>query len=414
MIMKKTLIIFSLVILFCGCSRMSYIEKQTGKEKLKRPHIRVKILETDRFKIECEGTYRLNCICADSTAKGYYSVAPLEIVASQTGIKLTDYNGFTLDTGLVKLYVSPRKRDSHLVINGSPFRGVLEIHADSNIATVINFLNIEEYLKGVLPPEIGRLGKKGYEALKAQSVAARTYAYSCIKSNSEKKYDLVNSIMDQVYIGTKGEYELANKAIDDTRGEILTFNGKPIVANYHSTCGGYTEDVCNAWDKHDNGYLLSINDSGYCEWSKFHDWEISWSPDELTGYLLTYLKNGRKYDGEPFLIKDIKIVERFPTGRISHLEVDTDKGEFLFFKDQIRWAFRRPGRPDQILPSSNFHLHLWRDHEGQLTEITADGHGYGHGVGMCQTGAIGRARAGQKYDYILKTYYSGVEIERVY
>jgi stage II sporulation protein D (peptidoglycan lytic transglycosylase) len=414
MIIKRAIIISCLILLICGCSRMSYIEKQTGKEKLKRPHIRVKILETDKIKIECEGTYRLNCISIDSSAKGYYSVAPLNILAAPSGIKLTESAGFTLDTGLVTLYISPRKRNSHLIINGHPFRGVLEIHAGDKIATVINVLNIEEYLKGVLPPEIGRLNKKGYEALKAQSVAARTYAYSCIKANSENRFDLVNSIMDQVYIGVEGEYELANKAIDDTRGKILTFNGNPIVANYHSTCGGYTEDVSNAWDKHENGYLLSVDDSSYCEWSKFHDWEMSWHPDELTGYLMTYLKNRREYEGELFTIEDIKILERFPTGRISHLAVETNKGEFLFFKDQIRWAFRRPGKPGQILPSSNFDIRLWRDHEGRLTEISAEGHGYGHGVGMCQTGAIGRARAGQKYDYILKTYYFSVEIERVY
>ena len=113
-------------------------------------------------------------------------------------------------------------------------------------------------------------------------------------------------------------------------------------------------------------------------------------------------------------MRDIRIIERFPTGRISHLEVVTDQGTFLLFKDQIRWAFRRPGRPDQILPSSNFELRLWSDLNGNLTEITSVGRGYGHGVGMCQTGAIGRARAGQDYETILKTYYSGVEITQAY
>jgi stage II sporulation protein D len=266
----------------------------------------------------------------------------------------------------------------------------------------------------VLPPEIGRLGKDAFEALKAQAVAARTYAYSRIKANTRRHYDLVNSIMDQVYIGIEGEYKLANKAIDETHGRILVHDGDPITAYYHSTCGGKTEDVDNAWDKHNSPYLKSVDDGGHCEWSKFYSWSMTWEPEELAGNLREYLSQKREFNGSPLVIEDIKILERFPSGRISHLAVETDKGEFLFFKDHIRWAFRRPGRPDLILPSSNFDIRLWRDQEGRLTEITAEGQGYGHGVGMCQTGAIGRARAGQKYETILKTYYTGAQIEQVY
>jgi len=187
-----------------------------------------------------------------------------------------------------------------------------------------------------------------------------------------------------------------------------------ITAYYHSTCGGFTEDVANAWDKHATGYLRSVNDDGFCEWSKFYEWEMAWEPEVLSQYLCDYLVEKREYDGDKLIIRDIQILERFPTGRISHLKVETDQGDFLLFKDQIRWAFRRPNNPNAILPSSNFKIHLWRDASGNLTEISANGKGYGHGVGMCQTGAIGRARAGWKYDQILKSYYSGIEITKAY
>ena len=319
-----------------------------------------------------------------------------------------------LDSGLTLIFVSSRNREAHLTINGKPFRGVLEIYSVGDSLEVVNVLNIEDYLKGVLPPEIGRLKKDAYQALKTQAVAARTYAYSRIKENAEKRYAVVNNIMDQVYTGILGEYSLANKAIEETHGEILTYHGQMITAYYHSTCGGFTEDIVNAWDKHAAGYLKSVDDDDFCKWSKFHDWEMTWKPRVLSRYLCDYLVANRQYDGDSLAIEDIQILERFPTGRISHLKVITDQGEFLLFKDQIRWAFRRPNNPNAILPSSNFNIQLWRDTEGRLTEISASGHGYGHGVGMCQTGAIGRARAGYKYDQILKSYYTGVEITKAY
>jgi len=402
------------VLFLVGCSRLSYVDRQMGREILRYPYVRVKILDVDEIKLGCEGTYRINCISSDGNARGYYSVAPLQASSSSSGIVLEELSGFVLDSLFEKIYVSPNNRDHNLHINGKPFHGMLEIHFTGNGLQAVNVLNIELYLNGVLPPEMGRLGKKEFEALKAQAVAARTYAYSRIKANSGKPYDLVNNIMDQVYIGIKGEYKLANRAIQETHGEILTYNGRPITAYYHSTCGGKTEDINNVWDKHNSDYLKSVDDDEYCKWSKYYTWSMSWKPQVLANYIRDYLKNDRDFEGDSLVIEDIIIAERFASGRISHLAVETNHGKFLFFKDQIRWAFRRPDRPDLILPSSNFDIHLWRDQDGNLTEITAEGRGYGHGVGMCQTGAIGRARDGQAYDKILQTYYSNARIERVY
>jgi len=410
----RIFIVLLLGLILSGCSRLSYIDRHTGTEMVPHPHIRVRILQAGEVEIDCEGTYRLNCLTADSTSRGYYSVSPLKLVYHDDGLVLSESDGLILDRNLLKIYVSPKVRGSHVVLNGRQFRGVMEIRAAEEDIEVINLLNVEDYLKGVLPPEIGRLEEDAFEALKAQSVAARTYAYSRIAYNSDKDYDLVNDIMDQVYIGIKGEYGLANEAIEQTRGEILTYNGKTIIAYYHSTCGGFTEEAANVWDQGNNSYLQSIDDSGYCQWSKFHDWEMTWNPEELASYLRDYLHKNRGFNDDALVITDIEVVERFPSGRISSLKVMTDHGEFLFFKDQIRWAFRRPERPDLILPSSNFEIRLWQDSVGSLSEIMAAGRGYGHGVGMCQTGAIGRARAGQNYEQILRTYYSGAELKKAY
>ncbi|NIP44131.1 MAG: SpoIID/LytB domain-containing protein [candidate division Zixibacteria bacterium] len=414
--MKKIIIIMILLpgLMLSSCSRLSYVERQNGTEMVSHPHIRVRILNADNIEIDGEGTYRLNCFMADSTSKGYYSVTPLKLTFSGKDLTLSESNGLVLDRGLLKVYVSSKSRGSHIILNGRKFRGMMEIWTADEGIEVINVLNIEDYLKGVLPPEMGRLEEDAFEALKAQSVAARTYAYSRIAYNSEKNHDLVNDIMDQVYIGTKGEYNLANKAIEETRGEILTYNGEAVIAYYHSTCGGFTEEAANVWDQGNNSYLRSIDDSDYCEWSKFHDWEMTWNAKELASYLRDYLHGKRGFNDKSLVITDIEVVERFPSGRIANLKVLTDHGEFLFFKDQIRWAFRRPERPDLILPSSHFEIQLWQDSDGSLSEITATGKGYGHGVGMCQTGAIGRARLGQDYRQILKTYYYDADISKAY
>ena len=204
MIYKKLAAVLILILVLCGCSRMSYVERQTGKEQVKYPHIRVQILEANNLDLQCEGTYRLNCITPDSTAKGYYSVAPLNVSGTSQGLRIADNYGFMLDSGLTLIFVSSRNREAHLTINGKPFRGVLEIYSVGDSLEVVNVLNIEDYLKGVLPPEIGRLKKDAYQALKTQAVAARTYAYSRIKENAEKRYAVVNNIMDQVYTGILG------------------------------------------------------------------------------------------------------------------------------------------------------------------------------------------------------------------
>ena len=106
--------------------------------------------------------------------------------------------------------------------------------------------------------------------------------------------------------------------------------------------------------------------------------------------------------------------ERLPSGRIKVLHLMTDRGKFLLLKDEIRWALMRPDRDNAILPSTNFELTLIRDADGRIETIRIDGRGNGHGVGMCQCGALGRSRAGQEYRRILSSYYTGIKIFSMY
>jgi stage II sporulation protein D len=289
---------------------------------------------------------------------------------------------------------------------GKTYRGNWSVLSTDSGLVVINSLDIEDYLKGVVPYEIGRLNKQGFEALKAQAVAARTYAYRHLNSRRSQGFDMYADVRDQVYNGTGGEDSLVNEAISMTRDLVIKYNGNLIEAFYHSTCGGKT-DGTEVWGQENRPYLLSVLDTAngkvYCESSRLFNWEEKFSRTELAILFQNNATNARADKVFPFSrVEQIFIIEKFPSGRVKRLVVITDKGSFEVFGDRTRWLFQRDGK---ILPNAAFSIAQDRN------EITITGSGFGHGIGMCQVGAITRAREGQKFDEILKAYYTGVEIE---
>jgi len=135
----------------------------------------------------------------------------------------------------------------YLILNGKKYRGGIEIRKSEKGLYVINDLDIEDYLKGVVPQEIDH--KWEMEALKAQAVVARTYAFYYMKENKTKEYDVEASIMNQVYNGMDGEKFRTNIAVIETEGIVLTYKGKVIEAFYHASCGGHTENSGDVWAK---------------------------------------------------------------------------------------------------------------------------------------------------------------------
>ncbi|HEX6910276.1 MAG TPA: SpoIID/LytB domain-containing protein [Longimicrobium sp.] len=139
------------------------------------------------------------------------------------------------------LLVRPAAQGGTLTVRGQPYRGELRIQqAPAGGLTVVNRLDMETYLLGVVPREIGRFDLDIYEAIKAQAVAARTYAYTYLGRRSEQGFDVYATVEDQVYGGASAENETVNRAVRETSGEILAYNGRPITAYYHSTCAGHT------------------------------------------------------------------------------------------------------------------------------------------------------------------------------
>jgi len=296
--------------------------------------------------------------------------------------------------------------NGYCTYSGKTYRGRwIVLSADTGL-TIINQLNTEDYLKGVVPHEIGKLNAEGFEALKAQAVAARTYAYTHLGSRKTMGFDVFADTRDQVYNGKNDEDSLVNEAILATSNIVMKYNGNLIEAYYHSTCGGKTESV-EVWGQESKPFLATVSDSTgsgvFCEASRYARWEEKFSKTELVNLFQKNAVNAKADKIFPFSkVEQILITEKFPSGRVKRLVVFTNNGSFEVFGDKARWLFQREGK---ILPSALFSI------VQNGSGYTLSGSGYGHGIGMCQFGAIARAKAGQKFDEILKAYYTGVSIE---
>jgi stage II sporulation protein D len=154
--------------------------------------------------------------------------------------------------------VSPVVATELLLADTTPYRGLLEVRpAEEGRLTVVNVVNLEDYLRGVVPNELSPQAFPQIEALKAQAVAARTYALSHVGDYASKGYDLCATASCQVYRGQSSEHPLTDRAVEETRGIVATWRGRPIHAYYTSTCGGHTEEGGAIFDD-DAPYLRGV------------------------------------------------------------------------------------------------------------------------------------------------------------
>jgi stage II sporulation protein D len=306
---------------------------------------------------------------------------------------------------------------STIKIQQKPYRGFIIIvpSEHKNCFSIVNLLDVEDYLKGVIPLEIGKGNIDIIEAVKAQAISARTYTYKKIlNSLSNSFFDITATIADQVYGGKICETEICNQAIDATKDEVITFKDSLIYAYYHSTCGGKTANIEDVWpNKSHIDYLSSISDLNengipYCSISPSFNWEENWPLPQFNYIINRFSKETFPQNYVSGEIKNISIDSRFNCGRIKQLTFYTTTGKFSYSGDKIRFIMRINSQGYPILKSSNI-----SDIFINQGTIFVKGIGYGHGVGMCQMGAIGRAKSGQKYDKILKTYYKNTEIRKV-
>ncbi len=309
---------------------------------------------------------------------------------------------------------------------------------------LVNLVELQEYLKGVVPNEMPV--SFGLEALKAQAVAARNYVLTP-RTQAYKEFNVVDSVASQVYFGANTEEDLSTRAVMETEGVVALHNNELILALYSSTAGGYTESYANAFSDPKTKifpaptkpYLKAVPDKSEFEpldnddkakefyevkvpsfdiESPYYRWSKEWSPKELEEVLKTTLiaqgKTGFVYpvprEGEDIgAIKDIKVMKRGASGKIMEVEILTARGCYTVMKELvIRRVFQKNGIS---LPSANAVFEKKLDNYGNVTGIIVYGGGFGHGVGMSQFGAGYMAtKLKQPYYNILRHYYQGINL----
>jgi len=276
-----------------------------------------------------------------------------------------------------------------LTINGRRYRGKLKVFPGPNKDLwAINELPLEDYLAGLINCEIS--SQWPIEAVKAQAVAARTYAVFQKRNRQDKQYDVESSVADQVYAGIGPEDDRSRKAVKETEGELLLYQGHPIFSVYHACCGGKTELPEYLWAGF-FPYLKSV-DCAYCLDSPYFLWNYQAHPETLGKTLLSLGFTGSR-------VLEIQVAERSDSRRVLRLFIKDDKHRL----DVPGKEFRRLLGYD-LLRSTNFWVK--EDDRG----FFFSGLGWGHGVGLCQWGAKGMAEAGADYRSILKHFYQNIEI----
>jgi stage II sporulation protein D len=311
---------------------------------------------------------------------------------------------------------------SPLSVGGVWYAGrVLVRPSDTGGIDLINLVPLETYLEGVVPHEIGEPGPDAYAAIEAQTVAARTYALSRMALNRGKPFDVEAGVADQVYRGNEKKSRLASSAVTDTRGLVLAYKGKLCDAYYSATCGGHTNDIRNVWaDRPDAPFLHGSMDrtaggaTSFCSEARNFRWSYSFSGRTLGETLRQTLPALLNVKPESIgRLEDLRIIHRTRSGRVGRLEIRTSTGTFNVDGDRIRRAIMLDVGKGRILPSTMFDLEK-RMSGDVIASVDIVGGGNGHGVGMCQNGAIGMARRGYAYDMILQHYYPGSELRTGY
>lgn len=315
------------------------------------------------------------------------------------------------------LQVSSPDSNGTILIDGKAYRGILELSRGADGVQVVNRVDLEDYLVAVVGAEMGRRTPEEQSALEAQAVASRTFALRHLDRDGLRGHDLLADVSSQVYGGVASELPLARIAVEHTRGEILTVDGEPIDAFFSSTCGGHSESSGAVFSGGQRNYLparpdLAPDGNAWCAISPAFRWQQRWTGAEITAILQRTLAAERLGTARATDLREVRTLDRTASGRISQLELVGSNGRTVVNgSNTIRRVLAPPG--GAMLRSADFTIRITRQ-GGRIERLEAEGRGYGHGVGMCQWGAIGRARAGQGYAEILMGYYPGVELRRVY
>ncbi len=347
-----------------------------------------------------------------------------------------------------------------ITVNKRRYAGTLRLQKNAHQSfTLVNQVPLETYLRGVVPHEIGY--KAPYAAIQAQAVLARTYALANRHRFMVDDYQLCATTQCQVYRGLEETSELADKAIIETKGQVLTFNNKVIDALYSSSTGGMTANYNDLWDGKKRPYLKSVLDSvqifdrkkldlsseksfkefidqksGFNEdgWDNFR-WKADSSMTEIKTTIREFLRLSGNSETKFNEIKSLRVVQRSPSGRVLKIAVETDTATILLEKDEIIDALYapnstffylqplteepKPPNPKQRkveIPATETNIISTLSPPANPLKSSIKGYrfiggGLGHGVGMSQLGSYNLGKLGWSYDKILNFYFTGTKLQ---
>ena len=293
------------------------------------------------------------------------------------------------------LVIRPAAKAGELSLDGRRYRGALELRHKSGGLTAVNIVPVDGYLRSVVPEEMPVDWPA--EAIKAQSVAARSFALASRGRHASEGYDLCTTTHCQLYTGTTAEKSASNAAIKATRGEVLTYGGKPIEALFHTDSGGMTENSEDVWGSH-VPYLRAAKDTP----AKTMPWTKAISRADLERKLAAKghdIGKARSLVLSPLAIgRSAK--DRTASGRVKTMTVKGTKGTATLSGTTWRSLLG--------LKSTLFDAKLAKD------MVTFTGYGSGHGLGISQWGAERMAAKGASYAEILHHYYTGTKMQQLY
>lgn len=372
----------------------------------------------------------------------------------------------------IRIIPIQKEGDYSCSVNHASYRGemIIRMNGSKNRLLLINAVPMEQYLYGVVPAEA--VSSWPMAALEAQAVAARTYALHALKTPKSSFYDVENDTRSQVYNGKKAELERTTTAVNNTRGEVILYNGVPIDALFHADAGGHTENSEDVWGNK-VPYLRSVKERPRTVRPSFV-WQVKVERSRFENLLASAGKSvGKIKDISLSPLKELptKSDDRFASGRVRSFTISGSKGTKTFTGSQIKsilglksMAFEFGTTPfsltelkdntpkkeeakkvekkkskksskkskkkdSELLPLQPGEkvLSKYVEKEDKKTSpaysssqyIYIRGYGYGHGLGLSQWGAADMAREdnGKDKDFykkILRHYYQGVTIERRY
>ncbi len=374
-IRNKKLVLITFLIIISGCTpSQKYLEKHGQSVADSSAKIKVNILKTG-YPVTVAAKSKIRVI----------NLRTRETLLDAKNKKMTFVPDRLTNNVLIESWDAP------LIVNDKPYRGTIQLHNVAGKIYVVNVVTMEEYLYSVVASEMSPSWP--LEAIKSQAVAARSYAYYHLQNKKPNSiYDLDSTTKFQVYKGMSVEGELSNQAVRETRGVIMSYENKPILALFHSTSGGQIIDNIYVWNGEDLPYLEDKK-IPYGKSSPHYNWQTQITLLEIQKLLDRKYQNIGPVSNLTFKKHNERVVEVIITHRNGRVKMTGNEFRMMFPNGKVKsqlFTARKTG-----------------------TGLTLYGRGWGHGVGMCQYSAKEMAEKGAQYKDILNYFYKDVTLTKL-